>query len=361
MIHFGEAVLPITRGPARKIGPRDWACVSRMGGLGDNLIASSVLPGLKRRYGRVEVITCTPYDVVFENNPHIDKLTVYEKGYEPFSVTKTWNEYYDTLAKGYKFFVNLSHSCEATGVTMPVMTQFWWPEKARRKLFNRSYLEIAHDLADVPYEEIDPRFYASDEEREKATETLRQVGDRVVGWVISGSRLDKLHPEADVTVARIIRELNVPVVLFGAPGRDLEYAKLIQAEVKKRNRSLDGLHLALSPDPETPSWPVRRICATLQQCDIVVGPDTGPMWAVAMEEMPKVMLASHAGPTNVTKHWRNTTTLAADPERVPCFPCHRLNDSPATCVPNASKNGAACISDISVDQILETVKEKLHG
>ena len=51
---------------------------SRFGGIGDNLIASAVLPGLRAKYGRVEVITQHPQHVVFENNPYVDKLSVYD-------------------------------------------------------------------------------------------------------------------------------------------------------------------------------------------------------------------------------------------------------------------------------------------
>ena len=37
----------------------------------------------------------------------------------------------------------------------------------------------------------------------------------------------------------------------------------------------------------------------------MIGPDTGLMWGVAMEAMPKIMLLSHASPENITKHWTN--------------------------------------------------------
>jgi hypothetical protein len=74
--------------------------------------------------------------------------------------------------------------------------------------------------------------------------------------------------------------------------------------------------------------------------------------------MPKIVLLSHASAENVTKHWRNTVTLHADPTRVPCWPCHRLHDGPETCF-SYGANGAGCISDISADLVLDAVKESL--
>jgi len=101
---------------------------------------------------------------------------------------------------------------------------------------------------------------------------------------------------------------------------------------------------------------VRRVISFAQACDIVVGPDTGPMWGVAFEpDVHKVMLLSHASAENITKHWLNTDTLCADQGRVPCYPCHQLHNEPRTCTPNKDKSGAACITDIGTDLIVSTV------
>lgn len=342
-----------------------WACIARMGGFGDNLIATSVFKGLKKRYDRLEVIAGEPMHVMYENNPYIDKLTVLPKDVPQWGDGHSWHKWFHDRGREYAFFANLSHSCEVTGVALKIQTIFWWPDNMRRKTFNRSYLEIVHDICDVPYEEIEPAFFPTDEERTQAAETKAKVGPQCIGWVMSGSRLDKIHPEIDVAITRILRDLKIPVIIFGAPGKDYELAKMIEAEVKKRLHTTEGLHLALSPDAANPTWGPRRICAQAQACDLVVGPDTGPMWAVASQPMPKVLLASHAGGHNITAHWKNTTTLEADRERVPCYPCHRLHDDPSTCKPNVDGNGAACISDISVDTIVSTVQhlleEQEHG
>lgn len=339
--------------------PNSWASIARFGGLGDNLIASSVLPGLKKRHGNVEVITSDHYGSIFENNPYIDKLSIRKDGDPVWGDGHSWHAWFDSRSKEYAFFANLSHSCEATGVFLKIQTQFWWSHEVRRKLCSKPYLEIVHDVCGIPYDEIAPDFYPSEEEKAQADETTKGIGERFIAWTMSGSRLDKVHPEADTIVARLIKETNTPVVLLGGPGRDFEFAKAIEKEVKKRNRSTDGLHLALSADAEKPNWPPRRICTQIQRAAIVVGPDTGPMWAVSMHAMPKILLASHAGPKNITAYWKNTTTLAADPLRVPCFPCHRLHDDYTTCTPNESRSGAACISDISADLVVQTVKDQL--
>src|SRR5215469_1349151 len=111
---------------------KGWACVVRLGSVGDNLIASSVLPYLQWKYGKLEVICAEPYHVIFENNVHIDKLTVKKSGL-PGGDGMSWQNYWLDRADDYEFFVNLSHTCEGLRAIAASMTAFYWPAKARRK------------------------------------------------------------------------------------------------------------------------------------------------------------------------------------------------------------------------------------
>ena len=339
-------------------GAKKWAGIARLGGIGDNLIAASVLAPLKRAGYMTEVISQPPYSVVFENNPHIDKFSIKEQTDFPQNDMLAWQQWFASRGREYALFANLSHSCEHLIALFPAQTAFGWPANFRRKLCDRSYIETVHDIIGMPHE-FGPLFFPTEEETALALETKNKIGKRVVGWCLSGSRIDKIYPYAPMAVARVIKESNLPVVLLGAPGKDFEMAKAIQDHVGRQNGSVEGLHLALSPDANKPTWPIRRLLSFAHECDLVIGPDTGPLWSVAFEPMPKVLMLSHASPENITKHWVNTTTLYAAQLRVPCWPCHQLHDSPATCTPNKEKNGAACMSDISVETVLKTVKQKM--
>ncbi len=331
-----------------------WAGVARMGGVGDNLVAASVLAPLKRAGFRVEVISQSPYSCVFENNSNIDKLTVKAKEDWP-GESLAWQQWFMSRGREYELFANLSHSMEHLIALFPAQTAFYWPVAFRRKLCARSYLETVHDIFGMPHE-FGPLFFPTEEEIAGVKETKKRVGDRVLAWCISGSRIDKIYPYAPMAIARIIKELNISVVLLGAPGKDYDMALAVQENTGRQNGSIDGLHIAISPDAAKPTWPIRRILAFAGACDVVVGPDTGPMWGVAFESMPKIVMLSHATGENITKHWINTITLHADQDRVPCWPCHQLHDTPATCTPNKEQNGAACVSDISVEKLLNTIK-----
>jgi ADP-heptose:LPS heptosyltransferase len=339
---------------------KGWACLCRFGGIGDNLIASAVLPGLKAKYGKIEVITQEPQHVVFENSPYIDKLAVYKAGDLPDG--EEWHKWFSRRAKEYDFLANLSHSCESMRALFRGQSQYYWSDKFRRKFCGASYLETVGDICDVPYDTLAPRFFPTDIENKLAISTKLKYGlgvdnkRPVIGWVISGTRIDKVYPWTPMAVARLIREIGQVILLGGPTEKELSIAKMVEDHVKQQNGTTNGLLTALS-SPEIETWPIRRILTMAMHCDIVIGPDTGPMWAVSMCDMPKIMLLSHASPENITKYWNNTITLHADPKQVNCWPCHRLIDLPEHCRVHPDANAAACISDITVEKLIATVNQ----
>lgn len=346
-----------------------WACIFRMGGVGDNLVAGSVLRPLKKLGYMTEMVTTEHAGAVFLNNPFVDKLSIKKDGEIP---SAEWWKWFANRASEYDLLVNLSYTMEHRHAVRVSDAAFWWRPEYRRKLCAGSYLETAHDIVGVPHE-FGPLFFPTEEERDKAAaDKVKQFGGKYVLWVLAGSRIDKTHPYATHTIARIIKELGVTVVMMGRGDQQWEYANRVQTEVRRTNSSEEGLMLALTLPTQLGMpieeggprhWGLRRSLATALQADVVVTPDSGIGWAVAMEPMPKVAMVSHASVDNITKHWVNTTTLHADPNRVPCWPCHQLHDSIDTCVRASHADpatAAACISDIKVEDIVDAVAQALR-
>jgi ADP-heptose:LPS heptosyltransferase len=339
---------------------KGWACIARLGGIGDNLVAASPLRPLKRLGYMTEVITSAMAASVFNNNPFVDKLSVKQEGELPGG--DMWQTWFATRSGEYDLLVNLSNSMETRHALHRGTTGFWWPQDYRRKMCAGSYLETAHDIVGVPHE-FGPLFFPTEEEVDRAMETRdNQIGGPYLTWVIAGSRVDKAYPYAPHAICRIISELKIPVVLVGTGPLQFQMAKAVHEEVVRSNSTEKGLHLALSPEGADPGglqhWSQRRSITQAWLSDCVITPDTGVGWAVAMERMPKVALMSHASDENITKHWVNTISLKADQNRVPCWPCHRLHDDIGTCTPSKDNpQAAACMADISVQSILDAVRK----
>lgn len=341
-----------------------WACVCRLGGLGDNLIAASVLAPLKKLGYMVEVVTSESFSCVFQNNPNVDKLSIKRDKDIPEGGENLWNKWFYARGREYMGGLwNLSHSCEKRHAIFEGETSFWWSEDYRRRICAGSYLETAWDICGLPhpYRFGDRLFHPTEEEQERALRTKEKIGGPYMVWALSGSRPDKVWPYSTHAICRIIKELGIPVVMVGVGAQQYVMAQAVQTEVQRSNSSDAGLFLALSPDTADPGgeqhWPTRRTLSQVLLADMVVTPDTGVAWAAAMEPMPKIVMVSHASEENITKHWKNTVTLHADPARVPCWPCHRLHNSMETCVPSRDNpNTSACMADISVETLIEKVR-----
>ena len=368
--------------------PDRWCCVCRFGGLGDDLIASSVFPGLRRRFGKLAVITRAPNHLAFENNPHIDHLMVWPEDDLPMDAV-AWQRKLADRAKEYPdAFFDLSHSCEVELALLEGQAAFWRSPSYRRKQCDVSYLEHVHDICDLPYD-FAPRFYPTEAETLKAHDKLSQIRTLrhgpIVGWCLAGSRVDKLYPYSAAVIGRLIIELGANVIMFGGPSpREKALTKTIQEQVTVQNGSDVGLYSAVSHDAEAdkiqtgfvgrPSphmvaggapavqagqWPIRRTLSTLALCDLVISPATGAAWSVAMLDMPKVVLLSHASVRNIVTGWVNTTALHADPRRVGCWSCHRLHDSFDTCKKAPGLEAAACMADITSQSVIDAAQAAL--
>lgn len=356
----------------RPISNKGWACVVRLGGIGDNLIAASPLKLLKRQGYKVEVISQEPQAVVFENNPYIDKLTVKSQRELPQNDPTAWQKYWWSRSCEYAKFVNLSHSVEVLMAHFQNSTSFWWPAEFRRKMCRHSYLEAAHDVVGVEHE-FGPLFFPTHDEVNDIADFKHRnhLNDKpLIAWVVSGTRIDKLYPYSGLVIARLLSELDCNVIMLAAPSParpDAAISESIMEHVKLTNSSTKGLYEARHVEG-VHDWPIRRMLTLTRFCDLVIGPDTGPMWSVAMENVSKILLHSHASAGNITKHWVNTLSLHPDQRKVPCWPCHLLHDTNETCHeaqiqaglrPSLEDKGAACISSISVDMLVTAAKGML--
>lgn len=351
------------------MAPVKTVLVARLGVIGDQLVASSILPGLKAQGYHVTFMAYRPYSAIHQHNPHIDVLRELDQdafGPKPAD----FMEFFKRIGASYDRVIHLSESVERTCVFFEDQVQFWWDDTARRALANVSYLERTHDLAGVPHV-FSPQFFPTDEEIAWAEEMVAGWGAApLIGVCCAGSNLDKVWPKMPQAIARLLAAFpKGRVVLFGGTvPRDRE---IVEAVLKLVHDTVpDGT----ARIKHTTGWSIRQALTMVGRLDFLIGPDTGLMWAASMNErIRKVVLLSHASPTNITKHWRNTATLHADPQEVPCWPCHRLHRVPETCRVQKDTGAAACIASISPETLLRSVltstpteiphvqSQRLHG
>jgi ADP-heptose:LPS heptosyltransferase len=100
-------------------------------------------------------------------------------------------------------------------------------------------------------------------------------------------------------------------------------------------------------------WNIRQTMGLAHLCDLVIGPETGVMNAVAMQSMPKIVLLSHSSVENLTRDWINTYSVFST--KTPCAPCHKMIYDWSQCVRDEASGTAQCQVDIHPDAVWEAV------
>lgn len=328
---------------------RDASClVIRYGAWGDQIMAASVLPHLKREGWHITLNCQAPQDEINRSNPFVDEFMVQDRGQvHPDNLIDYWR----ALATRYDRVVNLSSSVEGQALLTPSQPTYYYDHEARKRLFSRNYLELTHDIVGVPHDFDGARFYPTMDEVARAAEIKREIGRPLVAWVLAGSSVHKFHPGQHKAIVRLLHTTDAAIMLMGDKDA-IPVQDLILEDVEAYHGDTSRIVAQVG------KFPMRASMAMAQAADVVLGPETGLLNAVGMEENRKVVLISHSGAGQLTKHWHNTVELL--PENTACWPCHRMHMGFDYCTRDETTHAALCQANISVDRIVEAVSDGLH-
>lgn len=326
----------------KKVKPAKTCAVVRYGAIGDLIQASSVFAALKKQGYHITLYTSPPGDAVVRHDPHIDEFYLQDKDQVPNHLL---GEYWAYHRKKYDKWVQLSESVEGSLLALPGRALHEWPPALRHSFLNRNYLEVQHEIAQVPYEPL-MRFYPTEEERKWARKERSKMGRFVIGWPVSGSSVHKTWGGLDNVIASIMLDFpGVDVVLLGN-----EASKILEQgwEKEKRVHRRSGV------------WSVRESLAFMQEVDMAIGPETGVMNSVAMLSYPKVVFLSHSTDENLTRDWVNTHVLISENTVCPgrgnneAPACHQLHYSWQYCKATEDKV-SQCQADITVEHAYRVI------
>lgn len=330
--------------------PKKSVCVCRFGGFGDMLQACNVFPMLRRQGYHVTVMTTPKGKDVIREDPHVDDWIIQDPDQVP---NHELVDYWRAWEKKFDRFVNLSESVEGTLLALPGRTNHAWPAEVRRKRLGVNYLEFTSELAGVPYRS-EARFYPTAEEKVYAREYLRDCSAIInkgtpaicvqkrpftILWALAGSSVHKFYPHQDNVIAAILMHIPEAVVILTGD----EACQILEQgwENEPRVRRESG------------KQSIRQTLALAQAVDVVVGPETGVLNAVAFEPVAKVIMLSHSSHENLSKHWTRTKVLLP---KVHCYPCHRLHYGTQFCETNEDTGAAICAQSIPPSEVWAAVK-----
>jgi ADP-heptose:LPS heptosyltransferase len=323
---------PGHRYSGKKPKPEKSCLVIRYGAIGDMIQTSSIFPALKKQGYHITVNCYESGKEILMNDPNVDAFLVQDRDQVP---NVDLGEYWEYLATQYTKVVNLSESVEGSLLAVEGRTPWYWPKEVRHKYMNHNYLETTHLIAEVegPYL---AKFHPTQEEREWAAKERMKMGSGpIVMWSLSGSSVHKSWPHLDTIIARFLTSFDGKIVLVGD-----EMCQLLEEPWKNEPRVIRRSGV----------WKIREsLTFACKQADIVIGPETGLLNAVGMEEVAKVCMLSHSTKENLTKHWKNTVAIEP-PKSVPCYPCHKLHTSFRDC-PRGETGTSLCQEMIPADVV----------
>lgn len=319
--------------------------IIRYGGFGDVIQAASILPALKAEGWHVTWDTSEMGFELLKSDPLVDALLLTPAGSVPYD---KFGDYWNSRTNGFNRVINLCESVENALLPVPNTLGFYRDDETRRRLYgDKSYVEHIHLIAGVGGPFL-PRFCPEIGEIDAANAAL---GQKNVVLALSGSAEYKIWPHALAFVQRVLLLTEAKIFLAGGVKDADLAAEIVDFVANEHQNGLDRV-------VDLTKTPVRDAFALAWQADVVVGPETGIMNAVAASSGRKIVLLSHSSPRNLTEHWINT--VAIEPP-VPCHPCHRLHLTQKFCPRGPSGQFSACAESISPDVVLAAAMDAIKG
>ena len=325
--------------PWRNPRPAKTCAIYRIGGWGDVLQMTSILPGLKEQGYHITVITHGKAEEVLRHETLIDELQLQDLDQIPNHML---GDYWEHVRGKYDKFINLSETVEHQFLAVSEKAVFHWPQKARHAVMNHNYGEVLHYVAQVPWNGVpESRFVATDDEYKWAQAQKAAIGgDPLILWVLTGSAINKLYPHMDDVIEAIAKEYPAAkIVTVG----DEKARDILEA-------AWEGKHEVVR---RAGAWSIRETLAFAKHCDIVIGPETGVMNSVAMDQVQKIVMLSHSSVENLTRDWVNTLSLYS--LSTPCHPCHKMIRTWDDCVRDDS-GAAACMAAIPASTVMDAIR-----
>jgi len=332
----------------RKKKTKKECLVIRYGALGDTVWVTPVLKLLKKQ-GYHVVYNCTPYSAqVLKECPYVDEFLLQGKEAIP---NKKLGPYWEYIGKDFEKVINFSQTIEGALLKTEGSEAFKWSHQKRHKECNVNYMDRTLEHAGFPKKKgLNPELHFSDAEKRLA-EVFRQhyKNDFLIEVSLSGSSFHKTYPWLPYVMNELHDKYNdIKVVTVG------DYlCKLLENWQHPNTLNKSGV------------FTVRQSMLLTNYVDLVVGPETGILNAASCYDTPKIVFMSHSSVENLTKYWKNTTSLRA--KKCSCQPCHRLiytlNDTcPLESVRLPGEHGIAeigipqCMTGIRPEDVFETIE-----
>ncbi len=276
------------------------------GGIGDLLWRTALFRQIKKSFPNTYLCVSSRgphWKLIYENNPHVDELLDFGS-YDCSEFDRVIeDELCPHVRCGYAFKM---HAVEALGV---------WAGLA---------------IEDLSYE-----YKVKDEERKWAKEFLSQFARPIITVALrASSNVRNWDPIQQLRLIKMLREVGTVILLHSHP---VDLARL------------DGVVSMCG------GYNVRQVAAVVEQCDLLITPDTGALHFGCHFGIPTVAYFAGTDPKCRIRKTDKNVSVIMQPILPDCHPCwfHGAN------CPRFGTSIPKCISLLKAEQVFELALQKL--
>lgn len=317
--------------------------IVRIGAYGDCVIMTPLFSYLKSQGNEVYVLTSEEGNIVYKNNPNIDKLIVHVRDSIP---NEDLGDYFYKIKSDNKcdVLIDYCESLEEKYLFHPANPKYNYPKNERIMLGNHNYYDgvFEHGYFDVKGR-LPEIYFSEDEENEFAKFRAGLLGKFVVIWCLSGSSLHKSYPYTHVVIEEILKKHND--VVFVTVGNN--NCKLLEAMLPD-----DGVI------KKSGAWSFRETALMCKYAGMVIAPETGVIHLAGCFDTPKFCFLTHSTKECVTKYFKNDYSIQAS---VNCSPCFRIiHEAKHQCPIDMNVYAPFCTAHGFQPELIESIIEEVY-
>jgi len=310
--------------------------VLRWGTWGDLIAASILFPLLKEDGYHLTLHVTERGEQVIRHNPHIDRVIIYK---DDTIAHKDLENYWNSLAKGYDKFINLSESVEGTLLKSEGRPEFKWSKERRHRECDVNYTDRTLEIGGYGHiKGKNGELYFSQFEHQLAKKLRAKYGGKfLILWALSGSSMHKAYPYTEF-ICKILFSKYSDIEIFFVGDMVCELLEYSHPQTKCYSGK----------------WPIRKSLIMTKYADLIIGPETGVLNAASCFDTPKILFLSHSTHENLSKYWQNVTPLASYDTK--CYPCHQLHFTLNSCELHPELGTPICMAQLDAKMVLDSIE-----
>ena len=322
----------------------------RLSSLGDVVLTTPAIRAVRAHFrdAYIAMLVAKQSADVLRENPHLNEIITYDRlardkdTGEMLRIIRHLRERKFTTAidlqRKFRTELLMYFSCAAERVGKGRLCTVRVQEQGNKHA-TAHYFDLLHAVG-IPAADQRLELFLAESERIDAAKRFDTAGIREAALKVglfpgAGWKLREWMPERFAAIGdRLVAQFNANVLVFGGP----KEAELVQTVV--------GL-MDAPAIPFAGNLQIRQLAACIEQCDLFLTNDTGPMHIAAAVGTPTVSLF---GPGNHIRFQPLGTTHQTVRYDVPCSPCKQFTDK---CKDNI------CMKGIAVDAVWRSISRAL--